>query len=926
MDDKNYKSILMKSPFGFAYHKIIVDNQGIPVDYEFLEVNPAFECITGLKAKEIIGKTVCEVVPGIRENDFDCVKFYGDIALDGGDGEFEQYSKQLSSWYKVQAYSDKKYYFSTVFTDTTARKSLSDIAATFNNFSAQTIDIQYLADKAREISGAAYAVLNKFDENGRDFSTLAFSGMNKHLEKAISMLGFDPRGKKWDYDPERQKKIDNQKTTVFQQLSDLTGTTISKKIITLISKTLNIEQVAVVKTTRENIMLGDFTLMFKRGTQLQNRETLETYADLTGMLLSRIDEERKAINEQARLKTITDNMTDLVWESDLQFINTYTSPSVNRIFGFSIEEYMPLTLEERLAPESLQIALSLLQEELEKENDPRVSKSRSRLVELEYFRKDGSIIPMESNISFVRDKNGKPVGLRGVSRDITERKKAEEYLQKFKQIVSSTSDGIALLDKNYSYVIVNKAYENFSAKKQEDLIGLTVSEYLGEEVFNKFIKANFDRCLNGETIKYRDWFEYQALGKRFVEVSYFPYINAMGMISGVVANSRDITERKQAEKELIKAKEKAEESDRLKTAFINNISHEVRTPLNGILGFGDLIMEEGLSVSEKQNYYKVLRDSSKRLQDTISDILDISELTAGSIKPAPASVHLGQLMNNMLETTQYACAKKNILVTLKSPEKYENLVLQTDGELLAKILSHLLNNAEKFTSEGRITLGFEVKDKWVEFFVSDTGKGIAADKLDAVLEPFMQEDASVTRGHEGSGLGLTIVRHVAELLGGKLWAESVKGKGSTFFFTLPLVSAEPKAESRQPGVAQAEKSGNNLILIAEDEESNYMLLKTVAEGAGFSTLHAIHGAEAVELCHQYPEIGLILMDIKMPVMNGLLATKHIKSFRPDLPVIALTAHAQTGDRQRMLDAGCDEYMAKPVKLEALNALIKKMIT
>lgn len=172
MEDKDYHSILTKGPFGYAHHKIILDEQGIPNDYEFLEVNPAFERITGLKAQEIIGKTVCQVMPGIRENNFDWIQYCGDIALDGGESEFEQYSKPLASWYKVYAYSNQKYYFSTFFIDLPAQKSLSNIAATFNNFSAQTIDLQYVADKAREISGAAYAVLNKFDLNGRDFSTI----------------------------------------------------------------------------------------------------------------------------------------------------------------------------------------------------------------------------------------------------------------------------------------------------------------------------------------------------------------------------------------------------------------------------------------------------------------------------------------------------------------------------------------------------------------------------------------------------------------------------------------------------------------------------------------------------------------------------------------------------------------------------------
>ena len=507
----------------------------------------------------------------------------------------------------------------------------------------------------------------------------------------------------------------------------------------------------------------------------------------------------------------------------------------------------------------------------------------------------------------------------GVARDVTVSKQRELTIYNFFEQPLNIN---IITDFDGKIIRANSGWEIYLGYQKDEIIGNKLFDFIHPDDVSITIEEIKKLEKGISTLHFENRYRHKNGEYRKLEWSAIPSPDE----HLIYAVAIDITERKQAEKELIKAKEKAEESDRLKTAFINNISHEVRTPLNGILGFGHLIMEEGLSEKEKQEYYKVLRDSSKRLQDTISDIMDISQLTAGSIKPAPAGVHLGQLMNNMLEKTQFACAKRNILVTLKSPEQYDNLVLQTDGELLSKILSHLLNNAEKFTSEGRITLGFEVKDKWVEFFVSDTGKGIAADKLDAVFEPFMQEDASVTRGHEGSGLGLTIAMHVAELLGGKLWAESEKGKGSTFLFTLPYVPVEGKAEPEEDIAVKPTVAGKALVLIAEDEESSYLLMKTMVQNAGFVSLHAFNGAEAVELCREYPEIGLILMDIKMPVMDGLEATARIKAFRPDLPVIALTAHAQIGDRQRMLDAGCDEYMAKPVKLEALNAMIKKLIT
>jgi PAS domain S-box-containing protein len=404
------------------------------------------------------------------------------------------------------------------------------------------------------------------------------------------------------------------------------------------------------------------------------------------------------------------------------------------------------------------------------------------------------------------------------------------------------------------------------------------------------------------------------------------HYNDKGQAVTLIGTSRDITELKNYETQLIVAKEKAEESDRLKTAFINNISHEIRTPMGGILGFGEFMLNDNLTPAEKLDYYNIVKQSTNRLQQTITDIMDISELKAGSIIPNIGDVYIGLVMNHFLDKLKLLCAKKNILVTLDLAAEHEDIILRTDEELLSKTLAHLLSNAEKFTKSGRITFGYSVKNQWVEFFVKDTGKGIEADKLKTVFDPFMQEDISITRGYEGNGLGLSIARGIAELLGGKLWVESKKGAGSTFFFTLPLVTGSPalnpEIETETP---HARGSAKPLILIAEDDEANAELMDVVIQKSGFSTLLAINGRKAVELCHQYPEISLVIMDIKMPVMNGLEATALIKEFRPDLPVVAITAHAQTGDRHRMLEAGCDDYLAKPVDINALKKLVLKMI-
>jgi PAS domain S-box-containing protein len=392
----------------------------------------------------------------------------------------------------------------------------------------------------------------------------------------------------------------------------------------------------------------------------------------------------------------------------------------------------------------------------------------------------------------------------------------------------------------------------------------------------------------------------------------------------LVGSVADITERKQVEEALSLAKDKAEESDRLKTAFLNNISHEIRTPLNGITGFGDLMMDGGLSPQEKIEYHSILKASSDRLQQTVDDIIDISELNAGTIKPLMANVPVGLKMADYAQQLEMACAGKNIISGCQIPSDLIDLVLTTDEDLFDKIMKHLLSNAVKFTLSGRISLGFSKKVNEVEFFIKDTGKGIAADKLELVFKPFMQEDVSNTRGHEGSGLGLSIARGMTELLGGKLWVESEKGVGSSFFFTLPLIETARETKPELEVADKPKSSAQPVILIAEDDENNAQLMQVLMRKAGYTTLYAGNGQEAVDLCHEYPEISLIVMDIKMPVLNGLEATQQIKQFRPGLPIIALTAQAQQSDKVTILEAGCDHYFAKPFNTEELIKKIKLM--
>jgi PAS domain S-box-containing protein len=384
--------------------------------------------------------------------------------------------------------------------------------------------------------------------------------------------------------------------------------------------------------------------------------------------------------------------------------------------------------------------------------------------------------------------------------------------------------------------------------------------------------------------------------------------------------------RKQVDEALISAKEKAEESDRLKTAFMNNISHEVRTPLNGILGFAQFVLQPGISEEEKDYYLEVLNSSSERLLNTITDYMDISLIVSGNMKINKQPLILSQLLNEIYDKFHLKCKAKNLEFIIQVPSNNKGNSINCDASLLEKSISHLIDNAIKFTQSGSIILGFSLKDNEFELFVKDTGSGINPEVQEKIFNYFIQGDATTTRGYEGSGLGLSITKELIELIGGKIMVESVKGKGSTFFISFPeeigIIGSDDFSSTKK---THTESKITPIILIVDDDEISFSLHETILERASFKYLIARNGLEAVEICRDNPEISIVLMDIKMPVMDGLEATQKIKEFRKDLPIIGVSAYGMTGDKEKAIAAGCDNYLTKPVQSDLLLSVINKYL-
>ncbi|MEI6883538.1 MAG: response regulator [Bacteroidota bacterium] len=374
--------------------------------------------------------------------------------------------------------------------------------------------------------------------------------------------------------------------------------------------------------------------------------------------------------------------------------------------------------------------------------------------------------------------------------------------------------------------------------------------------------------------------------------------------------------------ELTIARDKAQASDRLKTAFMQNISHEVRTPLNGILGFSKLMAEPDLNAGDKQNFLNFLEISANRLIQTITDYMDISLIVSGSLEVSKKPVPINDIMREVKTLCSKACESKSLALDFEIHDTFKDIFFKTDPELLRKIISHLLNNAVKFTSSGSVTVKYSfTKDSFI-CIVKDTGQGISKEAQERIFDPFMQEDIAATRGHEGSGLGLSIVRGYIRLLEGELELESQKHVGSVFTVILPLGDTQKPVET-SPETTSLTITNAPVLLVAEDDDANRLFLNFVLRKIVPTVLQASNGKEAVEICRAHPEITLVLMDIKMPIMNGLEATKEIKTFRKNLPVIAITAYAMSGDEQLFLTEGCDDFLPKPVSAHSLENKLKK---
>jgi PAS domain S-box-containing protein len=537
---------------------------------------------------------------------------------------------------------------------------------------------------------------------------------------------------------------------------------------------------------------------------------------------------------------------------------------------------------------------------------------------------DGRVIDRNSSPMFGSD--GHYYGRLWNFRDVTNRKKAEEKIMKnearFRSYFESAIAGIAITSPSKGWLEVNDYLCELLGYSKDEIIKFTWAELTHPDDLNIDLE-NFNKVMMGKIDAY-------SIEKRFIRKDGQVVWTNMsvrcvrltdGTVEYFVALLFDISKRKKFEDELIRSKIKAEESDKLKTAFLHNISHEIRTPMNAIIGFSALLSEPGLDEPSKLSFIDVITQSSNHLLDIINDIIEISNIEAGISKISKNEVRINSIIEQLKTQFSPKAVEKGIELNTNTPLADDTAIIQTDCTKLQQIYSNLLSNAFKFTQKGRIEFGYTFSERLLNFYVSDTGIGISDDQHEKIFDRFYQVEHQMARHFEGTGLGLSISKAYVEILGGRIWVESEPGKGSTFYFSLPFNQPESNHRDNLTFIKEVKFNKPLTILVAEDNDANFKLIEMYLADPVFSLIYAKNGFEAVKHCESEQKIDLVLMDLKMPEMDGYLATEKISKLRPGLPVIAQTAFVT--DTDKALNSGCVDILTKPFRKIELLQIINK---
>lgn len=671
---------------------------------------------------------------------------------------------------------------------------------------------------------------------------------------------------------------------------------------------------------------GEFHNKRKDGTLYWESASISSFKDDDGNILKfvAVKEDitnKKELEKVLKMKefSIENTKEGMMW-LDLKGEVTYCNKSYHEMLGYVEDEINRKMDWYDLVPKEYK--------SLWKEYFNILKKKKNITLEHFHLTKSGDTFPMEASLNYFKIDDEEYIFI--FTRDTTIRREMENIIKmsedKFTKIFMFIPDCVLVTDLETSeYLEVNDAFERISGWNRSECIGKTIYELnVWKHPEKRVEMIDLLKQNDGEYYNYEVEFILKN-GEERTGLMAGKIINYDGK-NRLLTIIRDISERKLYEIELEKAKEKAEKSDKLKSSFLANLSHEIRTPMNAIIGFSDLLKDNSLPLNEKMEYIKIINESGDELLKLIDDIIDIAKIESGELNIEETKYHIENIMMDLYNTykNKIKFYNKNLNLVCESCPSTHMLLAYVDPYRVKQVISNLLSNAIKFTEEGIIEYGFVIKNNFIEFFVKDTGVGIHEKHRGLIFERFRQIDESKTRKYGGTGLGLNICLNLVKMMGGEIWLESKPKEGSIFYFTIPY---KPAMEYRNMTIASSFNKDNynwsgKKILVAEDIPTNFEYLNEVLKCTGCEIIHAENGKLAIEYYIKYkPDI--ILMDIQMPVMNGIEAKERIRDLNPNAIVIAQTAYAMKNDKVDCLNMGFNGYISKPINKIELFDLINK---
>ncbi|MFB6319338.1 CheR family methyltransferase [Saccharicrinis sp. FJH54] len=878
--EAKYKKLISTMPSSFALYKVITDSDGNPADAIIIEVNHEYENISGIKADKLIGKPITRIWPDRYASWLD---LFAKILKDQKPLKTIVFSEKKDRYFEVTGYIAHEGYIVMITNDVTEK---------------------YLSDQALKESEEKYR--NLVDNSLVGVYLISQDGNILYANEAlIGMLEF-----------KNQEEL--AQSDVFSLSSDPDE---SRKVLhELINKgsISNYETKLKSRTNREITVLLSAKLSGNliRGMVIDITERIKYQHDLN------------IFRERFSLATKASNIG--IWDWNLADESVYYSPIWKSQLGYSPDEL----------PDKFETWNNLLHpEDRERANQRLLDYIKNPIeyfeIEFRLKHKNGDYIWIFNKAASILDEKGKVIRMFGAHTDITDRKAAEEELkitsQRLQLATRSAFIGIWELDfKTNSlmwddqmfkiYGLERKKFSNYfegwkkslhpndrdKAMQEFDLAVQGIKDYKTE--FHIIHPDNSVRCIHAQAVITK---------------------NTDGSPAKMIGVNWDITDEEEIKSELIKAKEKAEIANVHKNNFLANMSHEIRTPMNGIIGFAELLKEDHTTAKQKDLYLEIINNNSQSLLSLIDDIIDISKIEANEIKIFKEPVEISELIHQLkTEYDQLKATrnKKHIEIVTDTDPELDNRFIRTDKLRLRQILVNLINNALKFTEEGKITIGYKTKNKKIEFFVYDEGVGIPEAKATEIFERFYRLDTKTHRKYRGTGLGLAISKGLTDLLGGTIWVDTSYTNGASIHFTIPYKESVVKNE--KPEISATDDSSGNLngvnILLVEDEENIVTFFKEALKDTGVEVMWVDSGEKAVKEYKKHAKyINAVLMDINLPGMDGTEATEKILKIDPSATVIAQTAYAMPEEIEKCLKAGCVDYLTKPIKPQMLIGKLKK---